>query len=92
MARNVSDQLRLTLQDGSTHASAKWQTILTTANASDWEQIGRYLHRVRQARRRFKDTCCKLNDLVINQSYDRRRKAWRDKGFVVCRHGMFFRK
>ncbi len=70
----------------------KLLTILGSQCASDWIAIGRFLSKVRQARRKAKLKFERLAKDLLARSYVQRKALWRSQGKAVCRHGVFWNK
>ena len=65
--------------------------LFTSHHPQDWIVLGDYVARVRQIRRKARQRFSKLAEKLEQRDFAKRRTAWRAKGFVVCRHGIFFR-
>ncbi len=57
----------------------------------DWNPLGRFLGRARQAKRKSIKTFQKLEVALRERGFYAQRAAWRAKGQHVCRHVVFFR-
>ena len=58
----------------------------------DWELLGSFVGRIRQARRKAKAHFAQLAAELVAQRFDERKARWKARGNVVCRHGVFWKK
>ena len=66
--------------------------LLGSPSRRDWEHLGQFLGRVRQARRKAKLEFERLAKELQAHRFVQRKAAWKAKGMVVCRHGVLWKK
>ena len=64
--------------------------LLSTGDADKLRAVGSFLVRLRQTRRRLKNSFEQLNEKFNTQSFASKRAAWRLNGKPACRHGVLF--
>ena len=64
--------------------------LLGSHVASDWSALGELTARVRQIRRRMRQSYARLSMKLDREAFHTKRQAWRAAGRMVCRHGIFF--
>eukprot|EP00973_Karenia_brevis_P005393 736789-Karenia_brevis.AAC.1 len=67
------------------------QFVLTSRSPEDWQAFGQYAGRVRQARRHMRTEYTAKSKILTSSSFEKKSREWRQQGFKVCRHGVFFR-
>jgi len=68
----------------------KLMALLGSQSPADWEALGSFLGRVRQARRKVRAQFEVMETKLDRCSFVSKRLAWRHRGLFVCRHGAFF--
>ena len=71
-------------------SESQLSVLLRSHCPRDWKAIGRFIARVRQVRRKMKINMTVRQQKILTQSFYVQKKAWRDAGKQVCRHGVFF--
>ena len=66
--------------------------VLGSHCQADWEHIGRFIGRVRQARRQARRIFEHMQQVLNTRGFDVFAAAWRSKGRFVCRHGLLFHR
>ena len=70
--------------------SEQFDVLLSSMRAGDWQALGKFVARIRQARRHmrieFQGRTAKLKRI----GYQRSKAKWISQGGTVCRHGTFF--
>ena len=69
---------------------AKLQALFGAHVPYDWELLGHFVHRVRQQRRHWKRRFEELERSIQSRGFHNLKAAWRKRGLMVCRHGVFF--
>ena len=64
--------------------------LISTCDAVTMRAVGSFLVRVRQTRRRLKNSFEQLNEKFNVHSFASKRVAWRLRGKASCRHGVLF--
>lgn len=64
--------------------------LLQSSSAQFWEDFACFAYRVLQRRRREKKLFEKREARLASSAFTVRKAAWRSKGGMVCRHGVFF--
>ena len=68
------------------------QAILQSQSSVDWEALARFVSRVRQSRRHMRSKFQQHTQSLKKHGFANRRADWRNRGFFVCRHGVFFHR
>jgi hypothetical protein len=63
--------------------------ILQSHHPADWEALGKFTARVRQLRRKMKESMQRLSVRREREEFNAVKRAWRRRGAHVCRHGVF---
>ena len=69
----------------------KLLVLLGATEPHDWELLGGFLGKVRQARRKDKVKFEQRAKEVVARRFMERKAAWKASGKTVCRHGVFWR-
>ena len=85
----ISTDLRSSI-DAQGSGGAKLLAIFGSSVQSDWSALGRLAARIRQRRRFIRRQFEGMSDILQKRGYTSKRDAWRSKGGVVCRHGVFY--
>lgn len=70
--------------------TGKLMTLLGSQLPSDWGSLGSFLAHLRQARRKFRNKFEHPQLQRRRRNFFSKRCEWRERGFPVCRHGVFF--
>ena len=71
---------------------SKVLVLLQSERPEDWKAFGTFAHRLRLQRRNVRNTFKTYSKRLEMDGFENRRAAWRSKGNLVCRHGVFFRR
>ena len=87
--RDISTQTSALL-NCNVHNGTKLNVLLSSSIADDWAALGSFIARIRQARRKMRQSFEAMSQRFARTSYTTQKAAWRTSGGYVCRHGVFF--
>jgi len=71
-------------------AEQQFHTMLSTTTPSDWCAVGKFLGRMRQARRNLRKQFTSMEKRINDSGFHQKKRCWLAAGKFVCRHGVFF--
>lgn len=83
LTSDITDDLASRWQSTSS-SMQKLESLLGAADPKDWQALGRFLARVRRTSMQL------TSEQLAKQEFHTVKRAWKNEGKHVCRHGVFF--